>query len=242
MDNLSTFESVLAFRRNKKVVWNVVLLCREIEADVPLLGELGEIGESLGAKVNESMVDPVIDEIVEPIVEVEEQMVAPAMDMEGDLSMLFGDDNDSGYDDSEGPEDDKEVWDVNEEWLIALITPHMMPVMPPLSTYEVKGPSTVAAKIHSLTLLAPRVLVPLSMIKDLCTRMGNLEYGHGLLVKKVITVSDAEVVDIIAIRKVGLRVSTVKDQMQVMAFQMVQVVSLGRGSCKVGSAGCDPKG
>nr|GEV08195.1 hypothetical protein [Tanacetum cinerariifolium] len=156
-------------------------------------------GEPLGAEVDKPMVDLVIDEIAEPIVEVEEQMVALARDMEGDLSMLFGDDNDSGNDDSEGPEDDEEVG----------------------------GPSTVAAEVHSLTLLAPRVLVPPSMIKDLCTRMGNLVYGHGLLVKKVITVSDAEVVDSIAIGEVGPRVSTMEDQMQVIASQMVQVYILG---------------
>ncbi|GKA06067.1 hypothetical protein Tco_0685187 [Tanacetum coccineum] len=33
MNNLSTFESVLAFRRNKKVVRNVVLLCREVAVE-----------------------------------------------------------------------------------------------------------------------------------------------------------------------------------------------------------------
>ncbi|GJR70319.1 hypothetical protein Tco_0016384 [Tanacetum coccineum] len=166
-----------------------------IEADVPLLGELGEMGEPLGAEVDEPMVDPMIDEIAKPIVEVEEQMVALVVDMEEDLAVLFGDD------DSEGPEDDEEVW-------------------------EVGGPSTVAAEGHSLTLLAPRVLVPPSVIEDLCTRMGNLKYGHGLLVKKVIAVSDAEVADGIAIGQIGPRASTVEDQMQVMASQMVQVQTL----------------
>ncbi|GKB20108.1 hypothetical protein Tco_0854031 [Tanacetum coccineum] len=43
-----------------------------IEADVPLLGELDEMGEPLGAEVDESLVDPMIDEFTEPIVEVEE--------------------------------------------------------------------------------------------------------------------------------------------------------------------------
>ncbi|GKF19966.1 hypothetical protein Tco_0068604, partial [Tanacetum coccineum] len=76
-----------------------------IEADVPLLRELGE---PLGAEADEPMVDPVIDEIVEPIVEVEEQMVALVVDMEGDLAMLFGDD-DSSDDSLDDDEDDKEV-------------------------------------------------------------------------------------------------------------------------------------
>ncbi|GKD66195.1 hypothetical protein Tco_1308303 [Tanacetum coccineum] len=195
-----------------------------IEADVPLLGELGEIGEPLGAEVDEPMVDPVIDELAEPIVEVEEQMVAPVMDMEEHLAILFSDD-DSGDDDSEGPEDDEEVWEVNEEWLMAPVTPPSMPVMPPPSTYEVGGPSTAAAEGHSLTLLAPGVPVPPSVIEDLCTCIGNLEYGHGQLVEKVIMVSDAEVADGIAIGEIGPRISAVEGQVQVVASQMVQVVS-----------------
>ncbi|GJX90667.1 hypothetical protein Tco_0343993 [Tanacetum coccineum] len=191
-----------------------------IEPDVPLLGELGE---PLGAEVDEPMVDPVVDEIVESIVRVEEQMVALVMDMEGDLAVLFGDDDfsDDGLDDDE---DDEEVWEVNEEWLMAPITPPMMPVMPPPSTYKVGGPSTAVAEGHSLTLLAPGVHVPPSVIEDLCTRMGNLKYGHGQLVKKVITVSDAEVADGIAIGEIGPRVSAVEGQVQVMTSQMVQAV------------------
>ncbi|GJX90320.1 hypothetical protein Tco_0343646 [Tanacetum coccineum] len=82
-----------------------------IEADVPLLGELGEIGEPLGAEVDKPLVDPVIDELAEPIVEVEEQMVALVMDIEGDLAMLFGVEDDSSDDDFKGPEDDEEVWE-----------------------------------------------------------------------------------------------------------------------------------
>nr|GEW32666.1 hypothetical protein [Tanacetum cinerariifolium] len=96
----------------------------------------------------------------------------------GDLAMLFSDE----YFSDDGPDDDEdheEVWEVNEEWLMALVTPPLTPFMPLLSTYEVGGPSTAAAEGHSLTLLAHGVLVPPSVIKDLCTRMGNLEYGHG---------------------------------------------------------------
>ncbi|GJY28580.1 hypothetical protein Tco_0404347 [Tanacetum coccineum] len=135
-----------------------------IKADVPLLGELGEIGEPLGA-----------------------EMVAPVVDMEEDLPILFGDDDDSSDDDSEGLEDDEEVG----------------------------GQSTTAAEGHSLTLLASGVLVPQSVIEDLYTCMHNLEYGHGLLVKKVITVSDDEVADSITIREIGPRVSAVEGQVTV---------------------------
>nr|GEV77963.1 hypothetical protein [Tanacetum cinerariifolium] len=123
---------------------------RWIKADVPFLRKLGDMGEPLGAEVDEPLVDPVIDELAEPIVEVEEQMVAPVMDMEEDLAMLFGVEDDSSDDDLKGPEGDEE---------------------------------------------------------------------------KVIMVGDAEVADSIAIREIGPRISTVEGQMQVMASQMVQVVS-----------------
>ncbi|GJW44565.1 hypothetical protein Tco_0073364 [Tanacetum coccineum] len=76
-----------------------------IEANVPLLGE---IGEPLRAEVYKPLVDPEIDEIAKPIVEVEEQMVAPKMYMKEDLAVLFGDDDESGDDDSEGLEGDEE--------------------------------------------------------------------------------------------------------------------------------------
>ncbi|GKE92133.1 hypothetical protein Tco_1573228 [Tanacetum coccineum] len=152
-------------------------------------------------------------------------MVALVMDMEEDLAMLFRVEDDSSDDDFEGPEGDEEVWEVDEEWLMAPGMPPPMPVMPSPSTYKVGGSSTTAAEGHSFTLLAPGVPVPLSVIEDLCTHMGNLEYGHGLLVKKVIMVSDAEVADSISIREIGLRVSIMEGQMQVMASQMVQVVS-----------------
>ncbi|GJU91355.1 hypothetical protein Tco_1303778 [Tanacetum coccineum] len=195
-----------------------------IEADVLLLGELGEMGEPLGAEVDEPMVDPVIDELAEPIVEEEEKRVAPMIDMEEDLAMLFGDDDfsDNGLDDDE---DNDDVWEMDEEWLMAPVTPHPMPVMPLPSTYEVGGSSTAAAEEHSFTLLAPGVPMPPLVIEDLCTRMGNLEYGHGQLVKKVITVSDDEVADSIAIGEIGPKVSTIEGQMQVMTSQMVQVAS-----------------
>ncbi|GKB64547.1 hypothetical protein Tco_0920733 [Tanacetum coccineum] len=145
---------------------------RWIEADVPLLGELDEMGETLRAEVDEPMVDPMIDELAELIVK-----------------------------------------EVNEEWLMAPVTLPPMPVMPPPSTYKVRCLSTTAAEGHSLTLLAPEVHVSLSFIEDLCTCMGNLEYGHELLVKKVIMVSDAEVAVSIVIGEIGPRVSTVEDQM-----------------------------
>ncbi|GKD35278.1 hypothetical protein Tco_1250787, partial [Tanacetum coccineum] len=75
-----------------------------IKADVPLLGEMGK---PQGVEVDELLVDPVIDELAEPIVKVEEKMVAPMMDMEEDLAMLFGNDDFSndGLDDDEDDEE-----------------------------------------------------------------------------------------------------------------------------------------
>ncbi|GJY35545.1 hypothetical protein Tco_0420923 [Tanacetum coccineum] len=89
-----------------------------IEADVPLLGELGVVADEL-------MVGLIVDEIVKPIVEAEEQVIAPVVDMDEDIAMLFGDD-DFEDDDSEGF-DEEEVWEVNEEWLMAPATPPPMP-------------------------------------------------------------------------------------------------------------------
>ncbi|GJU91744.1 hypothetical protein Tco_1304167, partial [Tanacetum coccineum] len=77
-----------------------------IEADVPLLRELGAVAD-------EPMVGPLVDEIVESIVEAEEQVIALVVDMDEDIAMLFGDD-DFRDDDSEGF-NEEEVWEVNEE-------------------------------------------------------------------------------------------------------------------------------
>nr|GFA24198.1 reverse transcriptase domain-containing protein [Tanacetum cinerariifolium] len=147
-----------------------------IEADMPLLGELGVVAD-------EPMAGPIVDEIVEPIVEMEEQMIAPVIDAKEDIAMLFGD-YDFSDDDSEGVEEE-EVWEVNEEWLMAPVTPPLVLAVQPPNIYEVEGPSTAAAEGPSFPLLAPGLPVPPSVIEDLSTRLGSLEYGHGQLVKKV---------------------------------------------------------
>ncbi|GKF77933.1 hypothetical protein Tco_0230403 [Tanacetum coccineum] len=144
--------------------------------------------------------------------------------------MLF-DDGDFSDDDSEGFKDEDEVWEVNEEWLMAPVTPPSMPVVPPPSTYEVGGLSTVAAEGQFFPLPTPRLLVPPSVIEDLITLMVNLEYRHGQLVKKVIQVSDAEVADGITIGEIGPRedkLEQVGDQVeqgQQIATQRDEVVS-----------------
>ncbi|GJT71965.1 hypothetical protein Tco_1031251 [Tanacetum coccineum] len=120
-----------------------------IEADFPLLGELGVV-------VDEPMVGPIVDEIAEPIIKAEEQVITPVVDVDGDIAMLFGD-HDFEDDDSEGFDEEK-----------------------------VGGPSTAAIEGLSLPHLTSGLPVPPSVIEDLSTRLGNLEYGYGQLVKKPI--------------------------------------------------------
>ncbi|GJV67591.1 hypothetical protein Tco_1483100, partial [Tanacetum coccineum] len=87
-----------------------------------------------GVVANEPMVGLIVDEIAEPVVKVEEQVVAPVVGMDEDIAMLFGDD---GFkdDDSDGF-DKEEVWEVNEEWLMAPTTPPLMSAVQPLSVYR----------------------------------------------------------------------------------------------------------
>ncbi|GJV37073.1 hypothetical protein Tco_1409550 [Tanacetum coccineum] len=139
--------------------------------------------------------------------------------MDEDIAMLFGDD-DFEDDDSEGF-DEEEVWEVNEEWLMAPTTPPPMPAVQPPSIYEVGGPSTAVAEGPSFSHSASGLPVPPLVIEDLSTPLDNLEYGHGQVMKKVIQVSDAEVAAGVFIREIGPRVFAIEGQMQVMVSQMV---------------------
>nr|GEU77365.1 hypothetical protein [Tanacetum cinerariifolium] len=116
------------------------------------------------------------------------------------------------------PEVNEEVvvhddWDDEVEWLMAPVTPSRA-TMTVLSTYEVGGPSTAVVKGSSSPLPAPRLLVPLTLIEYLGTRLGNLEYRHGVLLRKMEEVSDAEVADSIAIGEIHPRVATVREQVE----------------------------
>nr|GEY11200.1 hypothetical protein [Tanacetum cinerariifolium] len=91
------------------------------------------------------------------------------------------------------------------------------------STYEIGGPSTIVLERPSSPLPAPGLPVPPTVIEDLGTQLGNLEYRHGVLTRKMEEVSDAEVAGNIAIGEIHPRVSTVKEQVQVMESQAVQV-------------------
>nr|GEZ14514.1 hypothetical protein [Tanacetum cinerariifolium] len=127
------------------------------------------------------------------------------------------------------PEVNEEVMDDDDfeddvECLMAPVTPPRA-TMTVSSTYEVGGPSTAAIKGPSFSLPAPGLPVPPTVIEDLSTRLGNLEYRHGVLLRKMEEVSDAEVADSIAIGEIHPRVATVREQVQVMESQVGQVVS-----------------
>ncbi|GJR23448.1 hypothetical protein Tco_0971975 [Tanacetum coccineum] len=199
-----------------------------LEADDYLLGELE-------AMVDEQMVVPAIEEGAEPVAEAreeqviapvvgmeEEQMDAPVIDMEEDLAALFGDDD--FEDDVSDGFDMEEGWEVNEEWLMAPVTPPPMLAVPPPSVYKVGGPSTTAAEGPYFPLLAPGLPIPPAMNEDLSTRLGNLEYGHGQLVHRVNQVSDAEVAAGVTIGELGPRVYAVEGHIQVIVSQKAHAV------------------
>ncbi|GKF80264.1 hypothetical protein Tco_0238866, partial [Tanacetum coccineum] len=121
---------------------------------------------TLKADLMEPIVDPVVDEM-------EEQMIALVIDVEEELAMLFGDDDDFSDNDLEGYEDDEAGWEAHEEWLMAPVTPPSMPVVPPSSTYKVGGSSSATVEGYPPTLMTYGAAMPPSVIDELCTHMGN---------------------------------------------------------------------
>nr|GEY87984.1 hypothetical protein [Tanacetum cinerariifolium] len=113
--------------------------------------------------------------------------------------------------DEEAMDDDD--WEDDVEWIMALVTPPRATVTVS-STYEVGGPSTAAVEGPSAPLPAPGLPVPSTEIEDLSIRLGNLEYRHGVLMRKMEEVSDVEVADSIAIGEIHPRVATVEEQVE----------------------------
>ncbi|GJT83318.1 hypothetical protein Tco_1057660 [Tanacetum coccineum] len=149
-----------------------------LAADDYLLGELGAMVDEQTVvpvvnEIAEQLVVPAVEEVVEPVVEAEEE--------QDDASNGFG---------------EEEVWEVNEDWLMAPTTPPPVLAVPPPSVYEVGGPSTTVAEKPSF----PQ------------------------LVQRVNQVSDVEVAVGVTIGEIGPRVLVVEGQIQVMASQMIQVV------------------
>nr|GEU95190.1 hypothetical protein [Tanacetum cinerariifolium] len=133
--------------------------------------------------VDEPMVDLIADEIAEPVDEADEQVVAPVVGLGGKRGVADG-------------------------------SPHTTSSASGAATecYEVVGPSTAAAEGPSFPHSALGHPVPPSPIKDLSTRLVNLEYGHGQLVKKVIHVSDAEISAGVSIGEISPRVFSIEGQ------------------------------
>nr|GEY72722.1 hypothetical protein [Tanacetum cinerariifolium] len=79
---------------------------------------------------------------------------------------------------------DDDDWNDEVEWLMTPVTPPRA-TMTVSSTYEIRGPSTAIVERPSFPLPAPRLPVPPTVIEDLGTRLGNLEYRHGVLTRKI---------------------------------------------------------
>nr|GEV80934.1 hypothetical protein [Tanacetum cinerariifolium] len=108
--------------------------------------------------------------------------------------------------------DDEDVLDEDDEWLMAPVTPSRATVTIS-STYEVGGLSTATSVGYTLSSMASGVATQPQMIDELCVRMSNLEYRHEELVKKMVKVSDVEVADSITIGEIHPRVATVEEQL-----------------------------
>nr|GEV85347.1 hypothetical protein [Tanacetum cinerariifolium] len=104
---------------------------------------------------------------------------------------------------------DDDDWDDEVEWLMAPVTPPRA-TMTVSRTYKIGGPSTVVVERPSSAFPTPRLSVPPTVIENLSTRLGNLEYRHGVLTRKMEEVSDAEVAENIGIREIHPRVATVQ--------------------------------
>nr|GEX28602.1 hypothetical protein [Tanacetum cinerariifolium] len=106
--------------------------------------------------------------------------------------------------------DDEDVLDEDEEWLMAPVTPPRATVTVS-STYEVRGPSTDTSVAYTLSTMASGVATQPQMIDDLYVRMSNLEYRYEELVKNMVKVSDAKVADSITVGEIHPRVATVEE-------------------------------
>nr|GEZ46631.1 hypothetical protein [Tanacetum cinerariifolium] len=112
--------------------------------------------------------------------------------------------------DEELMEDDDDDWEDDVEWLMAPVTRPRATVTVS-STYEVGGPSTATVDGPSFPLPAPGLPMPPTVIEDLSTYLGNFEYRHGVLMRKMDEVSDAEVAYSIAIGEIHPRVAIVEE-------------------------------
>ncbi|GJX89640.1 hypothetical protein Tco_0341654 [Tanacetum coccineum] len=120
-------------------------------------------------------------------------------------------------------DNEKEEWDVDEDWLMAPVTPLRVTVLPS-STYEVGGPSTAAPELpfpvgRLFSVVVDSVAVHHEEIGGLGVRTENLEHALGKLTMKTGEVSDAQVKDSIAIGEIRPKVTTLEGQVKVLANQ-----------------------
>ncbi|GJW73445.1 hypothetical protein Tco_0132815 [Tanacetum coccineum] len=92
------------------------------------------------------------------------------------------------------------------------------------STYEVGGPSTTAPKLpfpvgRPFSVVADSIAVHHEEIGGLGYRVENLEHAHGMLVRKMGEVSDAQVDDNIAIGEIQPKVTTLEGRVEVLGNQ-----------------------
>ncbi|GJY47832.1 putative reverse transcriptase domain-containing protein [Tanacetum coccineum] len=125
-------------------------------------------------------------------------------------------------DDKEEEEED-EVWDEDEDWLMAPVTPRRAMVLSN-STYEVGGPSTTAPELPFLigrpfSVIVDSVDVHHEEIGGLSVKTENLEHALGKLTMKTGKVSDAQVEDSIAIGEIRPKINTLERQVEVLANQ-----------------------
>ncbi|GKA66957.1 hypothetical protein Tco_0766765 [Tanacetum coccineum] len=147
-----------------------------LEADDYLLGELE-------AMVDEQMVIPAIEEVTEPVAEVEEeqvitpavdidegQMDVPVIDMEEDLAVLLGDGD--FEDDASDGFGEAEVWEVNEDWLMAPTTTTLFLGLP-IPPFVIKDLSTRLEVSAGVTIgeLGPRVYAAKGQIQVIASQM-----------------------------------------------------------------------
>nr|GEU66627.1 zf-CCHC domain-containing protein/UBN2 domain-containing protein [Tanacetum cinerariifolium] len=105
---------------------------------------------------------------------------------------------------------DDDDWDVEVEWLMASVTPQRATMTVP-STYKVGGPSTIAIEGPYFPLPAPGLHVPPTVIEDLGNRLGNLEYRHGVLTRKMEEVMESQTVQVVSrLEEIKTRVQQVE--------------------------------
>nr|GEV99487.1 hypothetical protein [Tanacetum cinerariifolium] len=108
----------------------------------PLLGYAGNPNNNSGwLTADDYLLGELEAMVIALVADMEEgQMDVSMIDMEEDLSVLFGEDDDF-ENDSKGV-DEEEAWEVNEKWLMAPVTPPPLPAVQPPSVYKVGVPST----------------------------------------------------------------------------------------------------